>query len=85
MTNDALPNPALAEAVRRAGSQASLAKAIGVTQQTVSNWLKAKTAAEYVLAIERATGVPRHEIRPDVYPPPAEGAAASSFPRASPA
>lgn len=70
------PNSALAEAVKRAGSQAALAKAIGVTQQTVSNWLKAKTAAEYVLAIERETDVSRHLLRPDIYPPPQSGAAA---------
>jgi DNA-binding transcriptional regulator YdaS (Cro superfamily) len=68
---------ALAEAIDRAGgSQAALGKLIGVTQQTISNWLKSKTAAEYVLAIERATGVPRHRLRPDIYPPPEEEAAA---------
>lgn len=71
------PHCALAEAIDRAGgSQAALGKLIGVTQQTISNWLKSKTAAEYVLAIERATGVPRHRLRPDIYPPTEKEAAA---------
>jgi DNA-binding transcriptional regulator YdaS (Cro superfamily) len=26
--------------------------------------------AERVLDIERVTGIPRHELRPDLYPPP---------------
>lgn len=70
MTNDTPGNRALAEAIEKAGgSQAALGKLIGVTQQTISNWLKSKIAAEYVLAIERETGVPRYRLRPDIYPP----------------
>jgi DNA-binding transcriptional regulator YdaS (Cro superfamily) len=64
---------ALLKAIKVKGSQASLAKSIGVTQQTISNWLtksKVGVAPEYVLPIERETGVSRHELRPDIYPLP---------------
>jgi DNA-binding transcriptional regulator YdaS (Cro superfamily) len=61
---------ALIKAVRTAGSQKALARAIGVKQQNVHYWLKKKyPPGEYVLPIERATGVPRYELRPDLYPP----------------
>ena len=63
---------ALLKAVKLAGSQTALAKKIGVRQMYVWNWLnrsKGKVPGEYVLPIERATGVPRYELRPDLYPP----------------
>jgi len=40
----------------------------GITSQAVSQWRK--VPAERVLDLERITGIPRHEIRPDLYPPP---------------
>lgn len=65
---------ALQKAVDLAGGQSSLAKAIGVKQQHVWNWLNrdGKPAAEHVLAIEAATdgAVTRYELRPDVFGPP---------------
>lgn len=63
---------ALARAIEIKGSQAALAESIGATQQLVSYWLKKSkngVSAEFVLPIERETGIPRHEIRPDIYPP----------------
>ncbi|MCG9054743.1 helix-turn-helix domain-containing protein [Laribacter hongkongensis] len=40
-----------------------------VKQQHISYWKKSeKVPAEYVLSIERETGVSRHELRPDLYP-----------------
>lgn len=65
-----MPSP-LHRAVEAAGSQTELARRIGVTQMHVWNWLnrsKGKVPGEYVIAIEKATGVPRHELRPDIYP-----------------
>lgn len=52
------------------GNQSRFAEAIGTSQQNISNWVRAERAlpAEYVLAAERATGIPRHEWRPDLYP-----------------
>lgn len=61
----------LKRAIKILGSQASLASAIGTTQQTVSNWLKSGfVSAKFVLRIEAATHgeVTRHELRPDLYP-----------------
>lgn len=51
-------------------NQSKLASALGTSQQNVSNWLRKKQdlPAEYVLAAESATGIPRHEWRPDIYP-----------------
>lgn len=58
------------------GNQSQFAKAIGTTQQNISNWLKKGSAlpAEYVLRAESATGIPRHEWRPDIYPVPEKAA-----------
>ena len=72
------PNPAaptiaeaIASAIAIAGSQARLARLIGYSQVAVN---KAKrrgsVSAEMAVAIERATGVPRHALRPDIYPAP---------------
>jgi len=62
---------ALKRAIKVAGSQTALAKALNVTQAHVWNWLNrdSQVTAEYVLSIERLTGVPRYELRPDIYPP----------------
>ncbi len=68
------------EALRRAcevaGGQKPLADRIGTTQSQVWYWLersKKGVPAEFVLPIEQATGVPRGELRPDLWP--AEGSA----------
>lgn len=61
---------ALQRAIKKAGSQKVLGRLIGATQQAVSTWHKAAKGvpAEYVIAIERHTGVSRHDLRPDIYP-----------------
>lgn len=60
---------ALQEAVSEAGGQTALARAIGKTQGHISQWLRREyVPAEEVLKIEAATGVSRHELRPDIYP-----------------
>jgi len=46
-----------------------------VRHQSIYSWKR--IPAERVLDIERATGVPRHELRPDIYPAPTGGAAAA--------
>lgn len=53
-------------AAEKAGNRAKLAKIVGLTRQTVSQWKR--IPAEHVLRIEAETGVPRHELRPDLYP-----------------
>lgn len=65
----AMTKKALSEAIDKAGGQTALAKAIGKTQGHISKWLEREyIPAEFVLPIEKATGVPRHELRPDLYP-----------------
>lgn len=62
---------ALEDACEIAGGQAHLASAIGTTQGQVWYWLNRSrrgVSAEFVLPIERATGVSRSELRPDLYP-----------------
>jgi len=64
-------NTPLHRAVTAAGSQTELARRIGVQQAHVWNWLnrsKGKVPGEHVIPIEKATGVSRHELRPDLYP-----------------
>ena len=64
------PEQALVDAVTAMGSQAALAKLCGVAQPSVHKWIRAGKAlpAEHVLAVEAATGISRHELRPDIYP-----------------
>lgn len=61
---------AFRNAVTKAGSQSEFERQTGARQQSVSNWLKAGKLlpAEFVIATERAFDVPRHILRPDLYP-----------------
>lgn len=43
-----------------------------ITPQAISQWKK--VPAERVLDVERVTGVPRNELRPDIYPEPVRAA-----------
>ncbi|MER2583700.1 MAG: YdaS family helix-turn-helix protein [Candidatus Competibacter sp.] len=63
---------ALKKAVGIAGGQKALATMIGVTQSHVWGWLntgRQRCSGEYVLAIEAATGVSKHDLRPDIFGP----------------
>jgi TorA maturation chaperone TorD len=55
----------LDEAIRVAGGVGALARKIGISQPSVSNW--ARIPAERVLSVEAATGVSRAILRPDLY------------------
>jgi DNA-binding transcriptional regulator YdaS (Cro superfamily) len=62
-------------AIAAAGSQSELARRCGVKQGHVWKWLKSgRVPPTRVLAVEAATGISRHELRPDIYP--VEGQAA---------
>ena len=61
---------AIERAVEQAGGQVSLAKAISVTPQAVNQWVaKGVVPAARCIAVEAATGVSRHDLRPDVFGP----------------
>lgn len=60
---------ALKAAINRAGSQSKLADRIGKTQGHISQWLRrGAVPPTMVLKIEGATGISRHDLRPDLYP-----------------
>lgn len=55
-------------AIAAAGGQSALARACGVTPQSVQGWLKnGGVPAERVVKVEKATGVSRAQLRPDLY------------------
>lgn len=47
----------------------ALAERLKVNRSTVLRWEEGRVPAERVLEIERATGVSRQSLRPDIYPP----------------
>src|SRR4029453_1372648 len=55
----------LDEAIRVAGGVGALARKIGISQPSVSNW--SRIPAERVLSVETATGIDRSILRPDLY------------------
>jgi TorA maturation chaperone TorD len=56
----------LEKAIAAAGGVRALARLLGVSQPTISNWKR--VPAERVLSVEELTGVARHDLRPDIYP-----------------
>lgn len=55
----------LDRAIGAAGGVAQLARKIGISQPSVSNW--SKIPAQRVIAVEAATGISRSQLRPDLY------------------
>ena len=49
--------PGLAEAIRAAGGISELARQIGISQPSVSNWIR--VPAERVVSVEAVTGIDR--------------------------
>ena len=58
-------DPGLSEAIRAAGGVGELARQIGISQPSVSNW--SRVPAERVVSVEAVTGVARGVLRPDLY------------------
>lgn len=74
MLSIAAMSEALDIAKQKAGGAAGLARLLGnITGQAVSQWQR--VPASRVLDVERATGVSRHDLRPDLYPREGEAAA----------
>lgn len=64
------PFEALQQAVKAAGSQSALARTVGISHTAIWKWVQVskRVPPEYVLRVEAATGVSRHDLRPDIYP-----------------
>lgn len=64
------PVDALKRAVAILGGQSKTARFLDLSQTSIWKWVsKGKVLpAEYVLKVEAATGISRHDLRPDIYP-----------------
>ena len=49
------------------GLKLRVARELGITHGAVSQWRECPPLR--VLDVEKITGIPRHELRPDLYPP----------------
>jgi DNA-binding transcriptional regulator YdaS (Cro superfamily) len=69
----------LEHAIQTVGGHRALARKIGVTYQAIQKWRAGRVPAERCAEIERATGgeVTRHDLRPDLFDPPATPAPTS--------
>jgi TorA maturation chaperone TorD len=56
----------LEEAIKAVGGVGALARALGISQPSVSSWNR--VPSERVIAVEKVSGVGRHVLRPDLYP-----------------
>lgn len=63
---------ALEAAIEAAGTLTNLAAALNITKSAISQWRRVPPMR--VLAVEAASGIPRHVLRPDIYPPEAAAA-----------
>lgn len=55
-------------AIAKAGGLRALGRALGIKFQSIQNWRQ--IPAERVIAVERATGIPREKLRPDIFGAP---------------
>ena len=64
------PESALVLAIEKVGSQGAMARLLGISQPAVWKWVNGgkQLPPEFVLAVEAATGISRHDLRPDIYP-----------------
>jgi DNA-binding transcriptional regulator YdaS (Cro superfamily) len=63
-------SPGLRKAIAVMGGMSAFARAMGVDRTAAYKWRRG-VPAERVIAIESLTGVPRQELRPDLYGEPA--------------
>jgi len=70
-SNRFMKSPAVKQ-IYKANQVSEVARACRITTQAIAQWRKVPYAR--VLIVERVTGIPRHQIRPDIYPPPKQRA-----------
>ena len=63
-------NPIAAAAYSKGLNLSGVASLMGVHKTAMTRWAKGRIPAHRVLEVERITGIPRHELRPDIYPLP---------------
>ncbi len=64
-------DPALEKAIGSVGGVRALARSLGISQPAISSWKR--VPADRVLSVEATTGIPRSDLRPDLYPEDDEG------------
>jgi len=79
MVESTSPYQALCRCEEKAGSQAQMARDLGITTTAVWKWFQStkRMPPNHVLLAEKLYGVSRHLLRPDIYPrdyPPAPDA-----------
>ena len=67
MAHDKMPPTAEAEQRIRGIGIGKIAESVEVSRVTVRRWLDTGIPGDCVLGIERATGIPRAELRPDLF------------------
>lgn len=61
------PSP-IEKAIDHLGGPARAAEALGESAATIGMWkLRNRCPADKVLTVEAATGISRHELRPDIF------------------
>lgn len=70
MKRSITPYEALLLAIDKLGSNSAMARVCGLSPTAVWKWVQVskRLPAEHVLVVEKATGVSRHALRPDIYP-----------------
>lgn len=63
-----MKNIALKQAIDIAGNQSALARLLKISPQRVQFWTKNRLPAEWVIPVEKVTGVSRCDLRSDIYP-----------------
>ena len=58
----------LIEVIRAAGGLEKLGQPLGISAQAVAKWRR--VPADRVVDVERITGIPREQLRPDLYGAP---------------
>lgn len=59
---------ALHRAIQAMGGKSEMARELGTDRRNVHQWTR--VPQPYVSAVSRATGIPRHELRPDLFAAP---------------
>ena len=65
---------------KKGNTAVALAARLGVTHPSVLRWAAGRVPAERVRAVSAETGIPLHELRPDLFDAPAASARAACDP-----